>query len=169
MECLLSFIEFSQFEQVAMLHLDDPSSLNYHFISFPSNIPLSAIIEDTQCADDGDVVVRMKVMAHKLYLKYIREQSEFEINIGSRLRRHSDAILGDLDRLKENQSIKIKDLVELIEASRMEMFKYLEHSYTRFKRRKEWKRVESVLRGHSRTGSMLTVKTKRTESFQIGP
>jgi len=144
MECLLSFIEFSQCEQLAAQYIDEVSGTDYEFVSFPANIPKSSIVSNIEHWACDDKELKLKMMAHKLYLKYIQEHSEFEINICSRLRKECRQILEDLDTLIENTEIQMIEIVQLIERARGDMEAYLRYSFDRFRTRKEWSRVEIV-------------------------
>eukprot|EP01084_Bolivina_argentea_P142893 250999_1 len=84
MECLLAFLEISQYQQYVIKQniLNDKSVdfTNYKNIDFPSNIPLSSIIECNN-DNDKDAIHDLKIKAHKIYCKYIKTNCEFEINI----------------------------------------------------------------------------------------
>lgn len=95
MEILLSFIEFTQFQQYLYGHLevaDDDELNNVTLLKFPSNIPMSEIIEDDEGKEmnqemnndkeaqteiemdprNGLFLNACKVKAHKLHNKYIK-------------------------------------------------------------------------------------------------
>ena len=81
MECLLAYIEITQFQRyVLSLGARVLSAGDEHdeeireLVEFPSNIPMSAIVEN------DDVVIPMdaaKMKAHALYNKYVRVGSEY--------------------------------------------------------------------------------------------
>eukprot|EP01084_Bolivina_argentea_P102261 183224_1 len=91
MECLLSLIEFNEYQQFCMQYIVDDNVIDkIEIIPFPSNIPTSSILEETEYIPDDilveysdAIVYGAKIKAHKLYKKYIKTGSEFEINIGS--------------------------------------------------------------------------------------
>ena len=112
MENLLSYIEFTQFQEMAMDQLEEKDNdkdstdpeLN-QMIRLPSNIPLSAILEykspgacsnSLESPNKQQKKLELKIKAHYLYNKYIKVGSEFEINISGMQR---DLIANMLDNL----------------------------------------------------------------------
>jgi len=150
MECLLSFIELSQWEMLAMRWIREHSNSNiestasFLFMAFPSNIPTSSVITQTLQTPCADMRCKLKIMAHRLYEKYIREYSEFEINVNSRIRKHADRVLADVERLKRDDGVKVSEIVRLFEEARQEMHSFLSSSFGQFQRRREWSRVQSI-------------------------
>ena len=146
MECLLSYIEMSQFVQHAVqcskLSVD---SKEFVFIEFAENVPRSDIVEKNQIksGEKEETERSIKMMAHELYGKYIRVHSEFQINISSRQRQRAAEMLENVDVLVNNTDFKVMDAVKLMEAARKEMLQYLQYSFERFKQRPEWTKVES--------------------------
>ena len=85
----------------------DEISEHLYLINFPKNIPQSEIIEPEEqipidlASDHDDVIIYdAKIKARKLYEKYIKPGSEFEINICSEEREKLCNLLGDLICLK---------------------------------------------------------------------
>eukprot|EP01084_Bolivina_argentea_P072029 130831_1 len=117
-ECLLSYIEFTQYRQYLVSEMDklgmnpDYSSnlsdvpqspqtstpSEPHHQSFPSNIPQSLIVSDStkhthaDSTQDEELLCSAKIKAHKLYAKYIQNGSEFEINISHGRRENLDVL-----------------------------------------------------------------------------
>merc|ERR1711879_354530 len=96
-ECLLSLIEFVQFEKYIVAHSDnlhvDVKTLWCNNFQIPKNVPKSRIVYGTAEAlqlrpgsdsEDLDAVTRQ--IAHDLWIKYVAAGSEFEINISSILK-----------------------------------------------------------------------------------
>ena len=134
-ECLLSYIEFSQFQQYLLQqmrheceYLDKPIIL----YDTPSDIPMSHIIVHDD--DDNDEIINCaKMKARKLYNKYIKFEADYEINIAGTLRHELEEKLSDKQKLLNNKDIGLKDLVKLFEKPRTEMLMLLNYSLARFK------------------------------------
>merc|ERR1712157_88099 len=81
-ENLLCFIEFIQFEKYILLNDDNGGDTQKHLmckrVIFSESTPASLIVFDL---DDS-----ISEKAKKLYHKYVREDCEYEINIGYRER-----------------------------------------------------------------------------------
>eukprot|EP00485_Elphidium_margaritaceum_P010420 CAMPEP_0202710256 /NCGR_PEP_ID=MMETSP1385-20130828/22258_1 /ASSEMBLY_ACC=CAM_ASM_000861 /TAXON_ID=933848 /ORGANISM="Elphidium margaritaceum" /LENGTH=397 /DNA_ID=CAMNT_0049369749 /DNA_START=299 /DNA_END=1492 /DNA_ORIENTATION=- len=99
MECILSVIEFTQFKAKASEALDHDGDIkidtNDFALELPDACPLSGIIQN----NDGD----LKAMASELYEKYIRRNSEWEINISYGLRRFYSTLLEDQNAWTANR------------------------------------------------------------------
>lgn len=140
MEILLSFIEFTQFQQYLLDNmdvLDDDEINNIKLFKFPSNIPMSSIINENNMKQsdiemDGNTLLReCKIKAHKLYNKYIKINSEFEINISSSERDNLSNVLDDLNNLLK-LNMNLRDLFLLFNSSKDEMYTLQTYSFCRY-------------------------------------
>ena len=159
MEVLLSIIEFQQFQDylISMSDSDNVDILqSLKQIKFYSNMVQSEIIQTTKRSLDGlsnsdsDQKVQIqinthsaKINAHKLYIKYIKWGSEFEINIGSIPRLQLKNQLDSLDILLETD-LSINDLILLFEDAKSDQLKLLRHSLNRFRYLDEFDKVLSL-------------------------
>ena len=76
----------------------------------------------------------MKSKAHKLYNKYIKIGSDYEINISSSMRKKFKNILDDKNKLMQsNENTKLSDLLLLFEDAKKEMRMLLSYSHSRWK------------------------------------
>ena len=143
MECLLSYIEFVQFQNYLSYHVDanDDILTKTKSLRLSSRIPLSAIVQETEKIPKGytgdKFLFFAKMKAHKLYEKYIKVGCEFEINISSKARCKLHSKLGNIDSLINEQDTEnpmtIRDLILVFEHSKIEMLKLLTYSLTRMK------------------------------------
>ena len=140
-ECLVSMIEIQQFQEFLMDHISEKVCI----IKLPSDITRSFIFEKYQDElikqDKNDIALDVaKLMAHELYLKYIKVGACLEINIAAKLRKQATDILGDKQRLK-NINVTMSDLLHLFDEIRNEMRILLTYSHLRFKEKEEYKTV----------------------------
>lgn len=124
MEILLSFIEFHQYQLYIMNKLEMNKeeiqhSFNINLNELPSNIPDSEIL--LSCPDNE------KLMAYKLYKKYIEIGSEYQINIASNTKERLESQLSDRnkDLFINDSNISLKDLLLLYQPCKEEMRIYL--------------------------------------------
>ena len=134
MEILLSYIELNQFQSYLIENikseLEQVSMDIIDVVTFPDNIPQSEIIYgekelilvDTISGNhkDDPFLDNAKIKAHRLYKKYIKQGSEFEINISSTERLRLTNLLGDLDVLL-SCNVQLKDLLLIFENCKQEM------------------------------------------------
>ena len=145
LELLLSHIEFVQYQQWMMETMDVQSDLD--LTQFPSNIPISEIIEceesdiDTNTTDKGMRMAKMK--AHKIFRKYVAFGSEYEINIGYSERSRLDGIVGDLGTLL-SIGIKADELFVLFQKCDNQMVGYLKHHLSKFRGQSEFDQIVSI-------------------------
>ena len=159
MEILLSFIEFTQFQMAVTQKMDEhgviiENNKNIEITQFPSNIPQSAIVHTlnmerinetddieiqfeqnntTNQTDSIDEFIRnAKICAHELFKKYIREFSEFEINISAMERQKMSDLLENLEDFLASDC-NLQDLLYLFEYCKGEMKMLQNSSLTRFK------------------------------------
>ena len=157
MECLLSFVEFVQFKQ----HMYNHITINNTYtisesekdkyigfdqdldIKFPDNVPKSSIVYSE---DNGTINFNQnnRIIAKKLYAKYIEIKSEFEINIPHKMRQKLKAFF-DNSRYMTNNSITDMELMNIFNTCNIEL-KYLLHdAFTRFKFTPQFKQLSQLL------------------------
>lgn len=147
MEILLSFIEMNQYQQHIAEQMKHEISDNINLFNFADNIPKSEIIRFQGKTDDIVMVIdtdgedtfldNAKIKAHKLFNKYIKQGSEFEINISSQERRKLSNLLHELDVLLSH-NINLQELLLLFEPCKKQMKLLLQWSLTRFKTETEF-------------------------------
>ena len=168
MECLLSFIAFTQFQDGLRKYIDDKEVISkVDVFTFPDNIPLTGILqkEGKNLDDDTVLQIEMKDMeikeidnddeilndakdkSYKLYERFIIEGSEFEINISGRQRQPLIDVLDNLDELKQ-LNVNINDLYLMFQDAKNEMWHLLQFSMQRFQAESDFKQVQLIL-GHS--------------------
>ena len=82
-----------------------------------------------QCSD----LKKCKIMAYNLYIKYIKTDSAYEINISDEMRNELTNLMGDLSKWLQLDSIDHRDLLLLFEDACHEMKKFISASLTRMK------------------------------------
>ena len=116
-------------------------------IKFPSNIPLSEIIESEQAEsndNNGDHKLYIfKIKAHEIYKKYIKPGAEFEINIKSDTRNKGYRLMNDLNNFLD-YNVTVNDLLTYFGNCKEEMHRLLLYSFTRFKSSKEFNEIEQI-------------------------
>ena len=153
MEILLFVVEIVQYQNWLDQHMDDQdkprvndedSDCEFREIKLADNIVQSAIVEckeelhkymdDYDCGENVDeIIIEAKIKGYKLYQKYIKIGSEFEINISSQQR---DNVIDEIDGLGQflhRDDFGLNDMKYLFEASKDEMWKLLQYSFTRFR------------------------------------
>lgn len=99
--------------------------------------------------DDNDDLFKYKLKAHQIYEKYIKTNSEFEINISSECRTTVSDILDDAYQLLyadnySNHKLGLKDLLIVFEDCKMAMLELMQFSLTRFRNTAEFDKVEQI-------------------------
>ena len=99
--------------------------------------------------DEKDDLFKYKLKAHQIYEKYIKTNSEFEINISSECRTTVTEILDDAYQLLyadnySNHKLGLKDLLMLFEDCKMAMLELMQFSLTRFRNTAEFDKVEQI-------------------------
>lgn len=147
LECILSVIEFIQFkqrifgaikaakgDQLTEDEVDEFREMEAEmerYVVLPPNCPQSAIVHsDHDC---------YKKMARDLYIKYIRTESEFEINLryGDR-KRYSKLMENATSWLKERKHDSNMKLFELFDVCITEMCGLLIAAFSRYKQSNEY-------------------------------
>ena len=150
-ECLLSLIEFIQFEKYIVAHSDnlnlDTETLwsNNQTLSFPKSVPKSWIVygmaEKLQLrpgSDSKDLDTVCRRIAHDLWMKYIAAGSEFEINISSVLKSKTQDIVNS-DQSTNEQILKVFD-----ELSHCQIL-LMTDSFIRFQRTNQFQRLKNLI------------------------
>jgi len=170
MECLLSLIEFIQFQQYILLHMQQYKNFYYkqfsnvsgmrNTVALPKGVPRSTIIdadreqlvEQYLHNESGRIVsvmereqVRVRLIAYELYKKYVAIGSEWEINIAYETRGQLTARLHNFAQWMsaKQKSVQMWQLALLFEDSKHEMYKLLRHSFARFKRHEDFDKITS--------------------------
>jgi len=135
MENLLSYIEFTQYMQnVKDSHeVNEEISEDINLIQFPENVPMSSIVGNQWVLSINDKLDNDKVRAHKIYDKYIKTGSEFEINVPWDVRKKCALKMDDLRTMTDNHTIRADDLFVVFNPCRDEVTKLLNNSLVRFK------------------------------------
>ena len=139
MEVLLSYIEFTQFQNYLLGSMSAPTESKMKQIEFPSNIPISAIIEAKDIikkSEDGDeLLAAAKIKAYKLHNKYSRIGAEFEINISYAERERLNRIIATANSSDTTKN----ELFLMFEPANEAMMVFLKYSFSRFKASAAWK------------------------------
>ena len=139
MENLLAFIEFTQFQRYLTENMD--VTVEADIIEFPSNIPLSAILEEKI---DMNIVRDAKTKAFRIYQKYVAVGSEFEINVSYESREKAKSILSDLHKLLRDKRMTSDVLFKMFEDCRQEIWMLLIRSYWRFRSQPEFDEFDVI-------------------------
>eukprot|EP00486_Rosalina_sp_Unknown_P014399 CAMPEP_0201596104 /NCGR_PEP_ID=MMETSP0190_2-20130828/192893_1 /ASSEMBLY_ACC=CAM_ASM_000263 /TAXON_ID=37353 /ORGANISM="Rosalina sp." /LENGTH=217 /DNA_ID=CAMNT_0048056329 /DNA_START=884 /DNA_END=1537 /DNA_ORIENTATION=- len=147
-ECLVSFIEIEQYQKWIMDNDFDVTTKDVHhkplnnvkLIDAHDDIPQSLMFENIS-SDSDDLLQSAKLMAFKLYQKYIEHGSELEINISSALRKQLKNIVSDKQKLMENINVSLNELLLLFDKPKNEMRLLLNYSHTRFKQKTEYTKI----------------------------
>eukprot|EP01083_Nonionella_stella_P140039 428572_1 len=139
MEILLSFIEFSQYLEYLENMIDQNQSLSeetslYKDLDLSKSVPLSSIVANENADHD------FKRKAYELYAKYIREGSEYSINIAGKLKVQFKTLMDDYETFK-NMDLQPLDIKQIFEECRNEMYQLLTFSHMRFANRDDYKQV----------------------------
>jgi len=166
MELLLAAIEFVQFQQYLLPHLNE-SDYDLHvqkLVDFPSNVPQSLIVHGEEDEDislivhdvKNEFLFYAKLKALRLYKKYVADNSEYEINIAYDERVRLMQFFCDKETVIAKE-IDLKELFFMFESSKVEMFNLLKHSLQRLRHdHDEWIKIkEEILPSNAlRKGTM---------------
>eukprot|EP01084_Bolivina_argentea_P278212 475179_1 len=133
LEILLSFYEMMFFKQyIKMFYseeiLEDPNEL---LIEFSEDLTKP---KDTY-KDEVVSYKELKDIAYSLFETYIQSRSELQINISYSMNVKYNMLMNDYDNWKNKtiEDVSINDLYYLYEDCVKELYKYLDHSCSRFK------------------------------------
>lgn len=152
METLLFLIEVIQFQNYIKSHCnhdlfsDKPGTSLYEKIVFPPDIPKSDIVYADDFKMNGDnnnndhiLLYSLKIKAIQIYRKYIKPQSELEINISYHGRRILTKLMGH-DEVTQawlinntNPPLQFKELLDLYDEACNQIFALVIDSFNRFK------------------------------------
>lgn len=142
MEGLLALIEFTQFKMNLFTECDDINEGTIgDLLVFPLSVPRSDIVfgsekecGDEETASEEDKLRKFKIMARRLYVKYIKIGSEFQLNVSYMTRGTLDHLMASNSRwLSEDSKIKsVKDLVKIFDISINEITVLLDGRRHRF-------------------------------------
>ena len=145
-------------------YIDDTETLEKVFtFRFPENIPMTGLLETVhskseeremkECGDeDVDAVADQhlklilndaKLKAYRIYERFIKEGSEFEINISSSQRKPLINLLDNLETLMKSNA-NIIDLFLLFEDAKSEMWHLLQFSLQRFQGESDFKQIQMI-------------------------
>ena len=153
MEVLLSYIEFSQYQQHIIKLYPDNDKLEVdkvQFMDFPENMPISAIIEsesDLAVTTDIDIDIglyNLKLKASKLFNRYIETGTSLEINISSTLRKDLTNLLQNKELLLNKYNLDANDLLQVFEECKVIQIEYLNFSLIRFKQQPDFQGILQV-------------------------
>eukprot|EP01084_Bolivina_argentea_P148998 260372_1 len=168
LELLLSLIEIVQFQQVIIEYINDNNYSYEHIINinFPNYVPESEIVFDSIILLDGYTKWKeIKYRACLLYIKYIKNESKYQVNLSYELRSRFDNLMENKDlwvneceeeksnNENNNQSdvdkqikfmIKSKDLLNMFNEVSVEMIQLLEYSFNRYKHNLNEEEMELV-------------------------
>ena len=145
MECLLSLIEITQYQQYCLKEMSmsndldrDNNKYDHGLISFPYIVPLSAILENEK--------TDFKRKAYEIYNKYIKIGSEFEINISWDSRVLFRNMFDDEEFFTNNAKIKMMDVFLLFDEARLQMMRLLINSLSRLKQQPEYDTIKALFK-----------------------
>ena len=148
MECMLFFIEVTQFQNY-LIQNDEDSKIDNNIMTsislgdaiFAENIPISEIVQ-FEFEPKNDKIYGFKMKAYKIYKKYIEVGSEFEINI-SAMERSKLAYIANLSSFLQVNT-DINDFLIMFEECKKAMRLLLMYSLTRLKLSPEFKEIEQI-------------------------
>eukprot|EP01084_Bolivina_argentea_P073917 134103_1 len=129
-ESVLCFITCVQFKGYMVDCLEnDTNYMDYKYLNmFYNNIPESTIVFGNCLNDDTINIETFKNIAHLVYEKYIKYDSELEINIAAKLRKKYIRF----DESKWN--MESKELINVFDSVIHEMFMFMRNSFIRYER-----------------------------------
>lgn len=171
MECLLSFVEFSQYRETVFNHCNkrklltanDIKSIDNLPFKLPSTVPKSSIIfarPFNQNESNQEFIQKIKRKAFILFNKYICIGSEYEININYRLRREMNNLMGNLSEFLQNENIKVLELITIFDASSLEMINLIADAFRRFTTTTQFLKLSDLI-FVKRELELISVETKR--------
>ena len=145
-------------------------------INFPSFVPKSEIVYDDNDGTisnetNGDKWKEIKYRAYLLYIKYIKDDSEYQINISYELRSRFDNLMQTKDvwinqwienkqeiieieqkNVEEKEvnieyKISINDLLNMFNSVSIEMIQLLEYSFNRYRNNLNDEKAIELVRG----------------------
>ena len=195
MECLLAYIELTQFQQYIIANNRDNGKITSETFKalkltrFPSSIPMSSIVEEDIVLSKFNKMknnaYEYKLKGYKLFDKYIKTDSEFEINISWQQRNAWMSMMSTASNLWAFMQTKVdlNELLLLVEDSKNVMRELMDHSLFRFKSYDSFNEIIQALSAidsheHSKSsmnlssilssiGSLPSLKDIRTKSEKM--
>eukprot|EP01083_Nonionella_stella_P039946 108641_1 len=158
LENLLAFTEFMQYQHCAYkaFNLEYKESTNSHHLqripNFIENAPKSSIVYQNAVneSDEQTKMNSLKTKAHSLYLKYVREGAQFEINISFNERFKLINLMSDKEKwMDEKWDVSVQDLCDVFAISSDQIYRLMVDSTTRFKTNTGFKRYVDSRDPHS--------------------
>ena len=139
MENLLALIEFTHFRNHAIdafrISRNDPiASVSFNYV-FSPDVPLSDIVY-AKVANVDNKYDEFKLKAYKLYIKYIKSGSEFELNVPHTIRNRFGSVMGNYEKWMLETSVDqftVRELVQLFDRCSIELVSLLNGSRQRLR------------------------------------
>ena len=129
-------LEFTQYQHHLLKDYEVDADEHVNIVEFPENVPPSTIVSGKWAMKNDEelkILHDPKTKARKLYKKYVKTGSEFEINIKSETRRRVSMILDNWTHLLDNYDITVDDLFLIFNDCKEQVMTLLNHSLVRFK------------------------------------
>jgi len=111
-----------------------------------SFVTLYRALSDAQLEQKRRELIAMyREIAYRLWDKYVRVGSEYEINIDYGLRKRFGVLMRNKQEWLHNESFDEKELFLLFHPCVTRMFTFLSHSFTRFRDKPDFDRVQDVI------------------------
>ena len=162
MENLLALIEFTQFKKHIIetfnINSEDliEAGLNLRY-EFPADVPLSDIVHarstssehSTSTCEQYGVHIQYKIMAYRLYNKYIKSASKFELNLSHQSRKRLHELMRCYHEWINNDNFQEMEMVKLFDPCLAELVSLLNGSKKRLQISKSYYRLLSESNSHS--------------------
>lgn len=150
LECLLSLIEFVEYQKLILQLITNDDSNNNNdslwcnMIKLPEYVPRSAIVYGD--AKGKNRIENCKIKGWCLYIKYIQEGSDFEINIPGEMRRKYKRLMEDYDEwINQNDQYDMNKLLVLFDPLIEQMISLLTDSFRRFQSTKQFLKLRQLI------------------------
>merc|ERR1712032_223061 len=120
---MLGYIEFVQFKECFVAEMEIKDTVCCYIGSLYENVPKSSIVYAKR---NEKGIERMKEIASALCEKYIRIDSEYEVNIASRLRQKLVSMNDSDWKMDTNDFVSVYD--EVLD----DLFRFVRQSFHRF-------------------------------------
>mmetsp|Transcript_18264 Transcript_18264/g.29063 ORF Transcript_18264/g.29063 Transcript_18264/m.29063 type:complete len:200 (+) Transcript_18264:3-602(+) len=162
LECLLSLIEFVEFQKLLLTLIDleqvdhdeivDIKGNKYNkehklwceLVLLPETLPKSAIVYGD--AGGNDRLQNCKIKVHQLYMKYVVVGSDFELNLPGETRARYDRYMREYDKWMRNTRYdKVHKLLLIFDPLMEQMMSLLLDSFRRFRTTEEYKKLKQLV------------------------
>lgn len=156
MECLYSLIEMSQFQdwlsdndKTGTIQRSDTGKEQYRYdrIDFPTNVPISEMLS----GKDSNV----EIITRKIYEKYVKNGSVYEINISFLLRKQFAQII-ESQQLNDGKGQDWNQLMHVLDRCNHANRTLLMYSLTRFKQSDDFEEVRQIFHDHDDVQLQIT-------------